>query len=243
METNKNIENYNHEAGHKRKFSNTLVLGIIVILAGALLLLRNMGVIERPLFRIIFSWEMLLIVIGVFSLLSHSKAWGGILILIGGIFLISRIYGFPMNFWQFALPSLIILVGLVMIFSSSKLISRQKVSISNFNNDLIEEVSIFAGSERSINSDSFRGGRILAVFGGSEIDLSEVTLSSGVNELEITCIFGGTSLKVPSDWNIKIEGFNIFGGYEMKRNPALVDLNKTLIIKGVCAFGGGEIKS
>ena len=50
-------------------------------------------------------------------------------------------------------------------------------------------------------------------------------------------------MKVPSDWNIKIEAFNIFGGYEMKRNPDLVDINKTLIIKGVCAFGGGEIKS
>jgi len=83
---------------------------------------------------------------------------------------------------------------------------------------------------------------MVAVFGGSKIDLTNATLSSNTNEIEIVVVFGGTELIVPSDWNIRIEVFNIFGGFSDKTSPSQVDLNKTLIIKGVAVFGGGEIK-
>lgn len=58
-----------------------------------------------------------------------------------------------------------------------------------------------------------------------------MTLAPGVNELEVVCVFGGISLLVPHDWNVKVEVFNIFGGYEDKRNPAQIDVNKTLLMK------------
>ncbi|HHN47374.1 MAG TPA: hypothetical protein ENN08_00275 [Bacteroidales bacterium] len=85
--------------------------------------------------------------------------------------------------------------------------------------------------------------KIIAIFGGSKLNMTKVVLAPGVNELEIVCVFGGVSLLVPQDWNIKVEVFNIFGGYEDKRNPALIDKDKTLVIKGVTVFGGGEVKS
>ena len=37
--------------------------------------------------------------------------------------------------------------------------------------------------------------------------------------------------------------FNIFGGYGDKRVRGQVDFNKTIVVKGVAIFGGGEIKS
>jgi hypothetical protein len=48
---------------------------------------------------------------------------------------------------------------------------------------------------------------------------------------------------MPTDWNVKLEVFNIFGGYGDKRVRGQVDFNKTVIVKGVAIFGGGEIKS
>jgi len=59
----------------------------------------------------------------------------------------------------------------------------------------------------------------------------------------MVALFGGSSLIVPSDWNVKVEVFNIFGGYVDRRMSNQVDYNKTLVIKGVTIFGGGDVKS
>ena len=61
--------------------------------------------------------------------------------------------------------------------------------------------------------------------------------------LEMICVFGGSTLIVPADWNVKVEMFSIFGGFEDKRVTGQVDYNKTLILKGVAIFGGGEVKT
>jgi predicted membrane protein len=73
--------------------------------------------------------------------------------------------------------------------------------------------------------------------------MTKVELAPGNVEIEIVAIFGGSTLVVPNDWNIKLEVFNIFGGYSDKRIRGQVDFNKTVIVKGVAIFGGGEIKS
>jgi len=223
--------------------NKTVAFGILVLAAGVALLLRNLGVMDRSVSRIIFSWEMLVIVIGFIDTFGHSKVWGVLLMLVGGSFLIARIYGMPLSFWQVALPTLVILVGVALLFSSGNFFKRRSVNIVSDSDDAIEEIAIFAGSERSIHSESFKGGKILAVFGGSKLNLSKVVLAPGVNVLEVVCVFGGVSLIVPHDWNIKVEVLNILGGYEDKRSVSLVDMNKTLVIKGVTVFGGGEVKS
>lgn len=223
--------------------NKTIVFGVLVMAAGLALLLRNLGILDRSVSRIIFSWEMLVIVIGFANTFGHSKVWGFLLMIVGGVFLTSRIYGMPLSFWQVALPTLVILIGVALLFSSLNFFSKRRVLKVSDNDDVIEDVAVFAGSERSIHSESFKGGKILAVFGGSKLNMSRVVLAPGVNELEIVCVFGGVSLIVPPEWNIKVEVFNIFGGYEDKRSVSLIDMNKTLVIKGVTVFGGGEVKS
>jgi hypothetical protein len=68
-------------------------------------------------------------------------------------------------------------------------------------------------------------------------------MAEGRHQLECVNIFGGSSMIVPSDWNIVVEVVSIFGGFADKRVPTVVDPTKTLIIKGVAIFGGGEIKN
>jgi predicted membrane protein len=237
------METNNKELRQKNWKNKTVAFGVLVMAAGLALLLRNLGILDRSVSRIIFSWEMLVIVIGFVNTFGHSKIWGFLLMLVGGVFLLSRIYGLPLSFWQVALPSLVILVGVALLLSSLNFFSKRRVLKVSDSDDVIEDVAVFAGSERSIHSESFKGGKILAIFGGSKLNMSKVVLAPGINELEIVCVFGGVSLIVPHDWNIKVEVFNIFGGYEDKRSVSLVDMNKTLVIKGVTVFGGGEVKS
>jgi predicted membrane protein len=219
--------------------------GILVIVAGLLLMARNTGILEPSVSRIIFSWEMLLVAIGAINLFSRHSIWSGfILMSIGVFFLLVNYFSLPFTLWHVFWPVLIIFVGLSMIFGAVKLRKHHFFKQpSTANEEVFEDFALFGGGEKKIQSQSFRGGKIIAVFGGSKIDLSQCTLAPGTNMIEVVAAFGGTSILCPADWNVKVEVFNIFGGYADKRSLSNVDVNKVLIIKGVTIFGGGEIRS
>jgi len=63
--------------------------------------------------------------------------------------------------------------------------------------------------------------------------------------IELTTIFGGTKLLVPSNWAVKSEAVTIFGGIEDKRRMQTITetTEKTLLIRGTVIFGGIDIKS
>jgi len=224
-------------------------LGVIVIAAGLLLLARNTGFLDQSLSRILFSWEMLLIAIGVVNIFLRQSLWSGIILIgIGSFFLLVNFYHMPFDTWQLFLPALIILVGLKMIFGSSRIGNRMfkepLFTHSVGSEDFFEDVAVFGGGERKVVTPNFKGGRMVAIFGGSKVDLTHCNIAPGDRPMvEVVSMFGGSGLIVPSDWNVKVEVFNIFGGYVDKRIPSQVDYNKTLIIKGVTIFGGGEVKS
>ena len=112
--------------------------------------------------------------------------------------------------------------------------------------DYIDYVNVFSGGERQIVSDNFRGGKVTAVFGGSELDLTKAKLAPGRSELEIACVFGGATIIVPDDWFVTIEVTPVLGGFgdSRKLNPGrTVDTTRQLVIKGAVVFGGGEVKS
>ncbi|HPT15298.1 MAG TPA: DUF5668 domain-containing protein [Bacteroidales bacterium] len=223
----------------------SLIFGLLVITAGLLLMAKNTGFLTPEVSHIVFSWEMLLIAIGLVNLFSHRSIISGlILILIGGFFLLVDFYNLPFNFWNLLWPVLIILVGLSMIFGFSRACRYQNSKNSGTSSEnFFEDIAVFGGGERKVVSNSFEGAKMVAVFGGSKIDLTRCTLAPGQPVIELVAVFGGSTLIIPADWNVKIEVFNIFGGYADKRMPSQVDPSKTLVIKGVTIFGGGEIKS
>jgi predicted membrane protein len=226
--------------GLKRK---SLVFGLLVLGLGFVWMLRNFGLIPENVWDIVFSWQMLLIAIGIVNVANDSnRGIGWILIAIGGFFMISDVYDLPTSFRHVFWPALLIVIGLVLIFGSTRLFRRHNLTVSK-GEDFIEEVAIFGGRDRVVNSQAFLGGKIVSVFGGSKLDLTKVELAGGNVEIEIVSIFGGSTLLIPTDWNVKLEVFNIFGGYSDKRVRGQVDFNKTVVVKGVAIFGGGEIKS
>jgi predicted membrane protein len=110
--------------------------------------------------------------------------------------------------------------------------------------DFFEDIAIFGGGERKVVTPNFKGGRSIAAFGGSKVDLTHSNIVPGTRPMiEVAFIFGGSTLLVPSDWNVQVEVFNIFGGYVDKRISSQIDHTKTVVIKGVTIFGGGEVKS
>lgn len=222
----------------KRK---TVMFGLLVITFGVFWLFERLGILDPVVKKAVFSWQALVIGIGLINLMNgHARFFGLLLILVGGFFLSMRLNLLPENYAAAFWPAVIIVAGLGIIFGSRKL-CRKRIKISNGTDDFFEEVSVFSGSERKIVSQQFRGGEAVSVFGGTVIDLSRCELSPGTNKIEIVAVFGGVKLIVPPDWNIKTEMVNVLGGFSDKRRIDQVNTDKLLVIEGVAIFGGGEL--
>jgi predicted membrane protein len=229
--------------GNKLK---SIVFGLVVIAAGVLLIYRNMGLLDPEMKRIFFSWQMIMIAAGFINVFGKSsRLFGLILMSVGGFFMLPRIMELPVNFTQTFWPLLVIVAGVLIVFFSMKGCKRfGKVSQSS-TDDVIDDMFVFSGGERSVTTEDFKGGKSVNVFGGSTYDMTRSNLAEGTHILEVFCVFGGTKIIVPSNWNVRIEVSSVLGAFEDKRKflSETVNPKGTLIIKGVAVLGGGEIAS
>lgn len=228
--------------------------GAFILIIGIVALLRS-TVPDFPDW--VFSWQMLLIGFGLFIGLRHNFRGGAwlILLLIGGIFLARDIY--PEFSFGKIWPVILIVIGLFIIlrprrgwkWNADK--KTEGASDSFFTEDIdytkddfVDSTSIFGGAKKIIISKNFKGGDLVNIFGGTELDLSQADFT-GVATIELTTIFGGTKLLIPSNWSVKSEAVTIFGGIEDKRKmPAATETpEKTLLLRGTVIFGGIDIKS
>jgi predicted membrane protein len=111
-------------------------------------------------------------------------------------------------------------------------------------NDIIDSVTVFGGTDQTVYSKNFKGGDLVAVFGGCNVNLTQADFE-GVVVLEVVAIFGGIKIILPPSWIVKSEVTAIFGGSEDKRGPVIVAGNDGKIVKitGVVLFGGIEIRN
>ncbi|MEX0986454.1 MAG: LiaF domain-containing protein [Bacteroidales bacterium] len=227
---------------YKKNTRAHLLLGIILVLLGIAVLAEIVDAVPWNMRGIIFSWQMVLIILGVVFISGHdSKSTGYILLAIGVFFMLPKFMDLPGYWRNLFWPSILILVGLLVIFGKGRHTNINREFKSG--EDVLDDVAVFGGSEKSLYSENFKGGKITNIFGGSKYDLRKVILSEGVNYLDVTMIFGGSKFIVPEDWDIKIEITAVFGGFSDKRQRSIVvpDSSRRLIIRGVTIFGGGEI--
>jgi hypothetical protein len=266
----KKMEDNQNQPQNQRSDSH-IIGGILIIAVGAALLLRNTGF---PLPYWLFTWPMLLIVIGVYNGFKHNFKNSGwiFMIAIGVFFLIDKfIPGIRLTpyFWPF------IIIGLGVIFiirpkgtgftswnnfnppplprfnnaTESKNTSFENTAFTNSSftdsNSVIKINSIFSGIEKNVVSKNFQGGKIVTIFGGANVDLSQAEIQ-GTIHLKMDVIFGGIKLVIPPHWTVYNEIDGVFHGVDDKRkyhSPVTVDPQKILVLKGSVLFGGLEIRS
>ncbi|MDX9769589.1 MAG: LiaF-related protein [Tenuifilaceae bacterium] len=242
------MERIDHQKNHSPN-NVRVIIGIVFLTLGALLFADRLDIIPFAWNKYIFTWQSLLIGIGLISLAKNeSRATGIVLISIGGFFLTAKILGFHYPIRYFFWPTVFVALGLIMIFQKGGHVRNSKMGFSKGTTDMdiIDDVAIFGGSEQKITSKNFKGGKVSNIFGGSTFDLSDAELAPGRNVLDMFCLFGGSKIIVPAGWRVKIEVTAIFGGYNDKRRmPPKTDevVERELVLRGVVIFGGGEIKS
>ncbi len=183
----------------------------------------------------LFTWQMLLIAIGLFNLLVGNRGPAIVLIAIGAIFLLDDLYYFD---WGDLWPIILVVIGLVFIFRQRSGNWANRTTDENY----FDSLNIFGGGNQKITSHKLEGGKITSIFGGSEVDLREAKPVDGAT-IEVFAMFGGSSIIVPQDWNVRVEVAAILGGFEDKRTIVKVENAPTVVIKGTVILGGGDVKS
>jgi len=262
--------NYNQRGTNKNlaRSRNNLMTGIFFLIAGILLLARATGIIFPGWF---FTWPVFLIGLGIFSGVRQKFRGGSwlILILIGGVFLADKIsdqfylrpYFWPILF--LTIGAYIILGGRGRRFMADRtegLLSPSETSepngtdqIPDYDNttctsqaekgDVLDITSIFSGINKNVISKNFKGGEVVAIMGGAEVNLTKADIQKPVT-IDMTAMFGGIKLFVPANWNVQSNMIAIFGGVDDKRPPAAAnDPEKVIFLEGNCIFGGIEIRS
>jgi predicted membrane protein len=257
----------NQEIKNNKKRYNKQVVGGAFLVIGSALLAKQMGV---ALPSWLMSWPMLLIVIGLASGIKNNFRNSGwlFMILVGGVFLAERINP-DLIVTKYTWPVVLIGLGLWFIFGRHKKCEMHdfkggfkkkddqpltdenegKANFSHKDNlntgdDVIDSVAVFGGAKKHVLSKNFKGGEIVTIMGGTEINLTHADIQ-GVAVLEVVQIFGGTKIIIPHGWEVSTEMAAIFAGIDDKRvfQNQVTDKSKVLVIKGTSVFGGIEIKS
>jgi len=225
-----------------------VVFGLMIMILGALWLADNIGVLPSSVKDTFLTWQMLVIGIGVINLANREWFSGFVLMFIGAFFLIPEHTHFGFDFTRLFWPLLLIGFGVMIIV---KIGLRKTKHYGEFGEsvspaDTLDDTAIFGGGKKVISSQFFSGGRLVAVFGGLEIDFTQARMAPGTHVLDLFCMFGGVTLIFPPDWHVQNQVTAILGGVEDKRRLLLTDAegNKSiLILKGMAILGGGEVKS
>lgn len=110
--------------------------------------------------------------------------------------------------------------------------------------DVIDSVHVFSGAHQIIASKNLKGGEVVAVFGGCDLNLTQASFE-GTIVIDIIAIFGGVKIIIPPTWEVKNEVTAIFGGIDDKRavTPYQGEVRKVVVLKGVALFGGVDIRN
>lgn len=219
------------------KNCKNIILGIILIVVGVWFGLYATGVVK---INLLFDgwWTLFIIVPSFLGLFDEDGRTGSLIGLFVGVLLLLSCQD-VLNFdivLKLIVPCVLIVTGLSFIFKGkikTKNIENVKtVGGTNYN-------ATFSGQNLDFSKEEFTGTKLDAVFGGIKCDLRNAIINDDV-VIEASAIFGGITILVPKDVNVKITSTSIFGGVDGKSK--MDKPGKTIYVNATCLFGGVEVK-
>ena len=249
--------------------SSHITGGLILVAIGVLFLLGNLNIVHSSYW--ISYWPVILIVIGLVQVVdstsSSGRVGGGVLLVVGGLFLADNLGYINFPIWDLW-PLILIGVGLMMLWNRAGFVQRHEAinrlaghfvadgGYKRWNwphmnagyftstSGCVNEFAVFGGSKRAVVAQDFRGGKVAVIFGGITLDLTGAAMAEDVAVLHVSALYGGVGIKVPPTWSVEAHGVGIFGGFgDHSIHPPAVPGMKRLIVKGAALFGGVGIKN
>jgi hypothetical protein len=120
---------------------------------------------------------------------------------------------------------------------AAAIMKRALPSRGDADSDEVALVAVFDGVNLRSQATSFRGGSMLAWYGGIDVDLREAQLAPDAR-ISVTSLFGGISLRVPPEWRVESNVRTIAGGIGVSGPDPDDPDGPTLVVEGIAAFGG-----
>lgn len=218
-----------------------IVLGALLVACGVLYILNLFGVTDTAIS--LDGWWTLFIILpclsGVFT--SRDKLFSLFGLAVGVLLLLAArgVFSYAMS-GKIMVPVLVILLGFKLIVKAvhplaepdepAHVAASQKVT------------AFFCESRTDFGGETLTAAKVSSIFGGATCNLRNADITQA-SVVQVSCIFGGVKLLVPEDVVIRNEASCIFGGISDRRvRAASPETHRTLVIRGLCLFGGTEIQ-
>lgn len=223
------------------KDKGNLIWGFVLIVIGLIIGLNSLGITNISLF---FDgwWTLIIIIPSLIDIVKEPTKVGNYLWLALGIILLlcaREILNFEIV-GKLLFPAILVGIGLSLLLKD-KIGAKLKEKIKTLNQDGLEEYyATFSGQEINPKGEEFKGASLNAIFGGIDLNLADVQIQKDTL-INVTSVFGGVDIIVPSNVNVKVQSTSIFGGVDNKVKKYNENL-PTIYIKAFCLFGGADIK-
>jgi len=107
-------------------------------------------------------------------------------------------------------------------------------------------LGLFSSSDQVVVDEPVKGGLLVAMFGGIDLNLIRAKLNKRKNVVYIFIAFGGATILVPKDMYVNTQVIPLFGGFSNESEFVAEDKtqsDKKLIIRGIVLFGGGSVEN
>ncbi len=214
-----------------------LILGLSLMALGVVFTLGNLRLIDAH--QVLRFWPAVLIAIGLQKLVAPGAgarwlAW--LWIGIGAWLLAGNLGLLSVNFWKLWPGLLVLCLGASLAYRALNPARGAPAT----GEDVVNMFALMGGHVLTSHSKAFRGGDMVAIMGGCELDLRQADLAESEAVIETVALMGGIEIKVPEDWTVVMKGFPVMGGFEDTTKPR-GETGKRLIVRGLALMGGVEV--
>jgi len=222
------------------KKTKRIIWGLVLVALGVLFGLNELNILPFELF---FKgwWTLFIIVPSLVGLFTERDKLGNLIGLLFGVFFLLcawDILSYSL-LWELALPVVIVIVGLKLIFSSKKP-QAEGTAPTDTPVGTPRGVAVFSGQELRFSGQVFHGAEAIAVFGGVELYAGDALIQSDCT-IRTTAVFGGVDIHLPPTVNVKVISSGLFGGVEEKHAHAPIEGAPTVYVYATAVFGGVDI--
>lgn len=212
-----------------------VVLGLGVMLAGLVLALDSLGIMDGgAVFRF---WPLALVAVGIVKWLSPAPqrlaaaSW----VLAGAAFLLVTL-----GHMSFVGVWAVLLFGLGANIAWKAL---RPVAPPTDPSAVVDLLQFMGGTKTVVTTPDFKGGQATAVMGGCEIDLRHASMPEGrAAVIDTFAFWGGIEIRVPDDWEVISQGSAALGGF-VNNARAQPGARRRLVVTGLAVMGGVEVKN
>ena len=110
-------------------------------------------------------------------------------------------------------------------------------SRGNERSDELSLVAVLDGIDLKSHATAFKGGAMLAWFGGISVDLRDAELASDAR-LSLRTLYGGIAIKTPPHWRLESHVRAVAGGVDVRGSADEAPEAPVLTLDGLALFGG-----